>query len=96
MVLFIDTQPLQPTLGFALFAGGYDVRLRENVEVLEELKQLAKDSGVEEDVVFVPSFTQTQKALLLTASICVLYTPEVRLWCRVHHVLSSVQHKVAF
>lgn len=54
------------------------MRLRENVEVLEELKALAKEKGVGEDVVFVPSFTQTQKNLLLTASICVLYTPEVR------------------
>ncbi|GAQ78823.1 Alpha-1,3-mannosyltransferase [Klebsormidium nitens] len=59
-----------------VIAGGFDVRLRENVELLEELKALAQESGVGEDVVFVPSFTQTQKNLLLTASICVLYTPE--------------------
>lgn len=38
-------------------AGGYDVRLAENREHLQELKQLARELGIEQQVLFVPSFT---------------------------------------
>lgn len=57
-------------------AGGYDERLTENREYLEELKTLARDAGVEDTVVFVPSFSDAQKAALLAGCIGVLYTPE--------------------
>jgi hypothetical protein len=38
-------------------AGGYDVRLAENREHLAELQGLARELGVEQQVLFVPSFT---------------------------------------
>lgn len=38
-------------------AGGYDVRLAENREHLVELQQLAQQLGIQEQVLFVPSFT---------------------------------------
>lgn len=40
-----------------VFAGGYDVRLSENVEHLAELKALAEDLGVADRVAFLTSFT---------------------------------------
>jgi hypothetical protein len=38
-------------------AGGYDVRLAENREHLVELQQLAQQLGIQQQVLFVPSFT---------------------------------------
>jgi alpha-1,3/alpha-1,6-mannosyltransferase len=38
-------------------AGGYDTRLAENREHLQELKQQAADLGLTDLVAFVPSFT---------------------------------------
>lgn len=38
-------------------AGGYDVRVAENVEHLEELRAMARDLGLEGSIAFVPSFT---------------------------------------
>lgn len=40
-----------------VFAGGYDVRLSENVEHLAELKALAIELGVADRVAFLTSFT---------------------------------------
>ncbi|PRW55889.1 alpha-1,3 1,6-mannosyltransferase ALG2 [Chlorella sorokiniana] len=57
-------------------AGGYDPRLAENVEHLEELKQLAARLGVEQQVRFLPSFTDRQRSWLLAACVGVLYTPQ--------------------
>lgn len=59
-----------------VLAGGYDVRLTENREYLKELECLAEEEGVAGTAVFVPSFTDAQKAALLAGCICVLYTPE--------------------
>eukprot|EP00897_Mesotaenium_endlicherianum_P006045 jgi/Mesen1/5469/ME000273S04704 len=59
-----------------VIAGGYDPRLRENREYLEDLRALAEREGVEERVVFVTSFSDEQKGALLAACLCVLYTPE--------------------
>lgn len=64
-----------------VLAGGYDPRLPENVEHLEELKREATELGVEAAVTFVPSFNDAQKAALLAAAMLVLYTPEVRRHC---------------
>ena len=66
-------------LNFIVFEnlGGYDQRLAENREYLEELKTLATEEGVDEQVIFVPSCSTSQRNALLAACICVLYTPMV-------------------
>ena len=61
-----------------VLAGGYDPRLAENVEHLDELRREAAALGVAAAVTFVPSFSDAQKAALLAAAMLVLYTPEVR------------------
>lgn len=56
-------------------AGGYDKRLRENVEYLEELKILAQKEGVSDQVKFVTSCSTSERNTLLSQCLCVLYTP---------------------
>ncbi|KAK9024475.1 hypothetical protein V6N11_004635 [Hibiscus sabdariffa] len=56
-------------------AGGYDRRLRENVEYLEELKSLAERKGVAGRVNFVTSCSTAERNSLLSQCLCVLYTP---------------------
>mmetsp|Transcript_4600 Transcript_4600/g.9196 ORF Transcript_4600/g.9196 Transcript_4600/m.9196 type:complete len:348 (-) Transcript_4600:108-1151(-) len=56
-------------------AGGYDVRLAENVEHLEELKKLVKELHLEDRVVFMTSFSDEQRLALLCACRAVVYTP---------------------
>jgi hypothetical protein len=60
-------------------AGGFDPRLAENVEHLQELLDEAEALGLADAVTFVPSFSDEQKAALLAAATMVLYTPQVRL-----------------
>lgn len=70
------TQDSKPGKTPALvFAGGYDPRLPENVEHLQELKALAAELGVTDHVFFLPSFSDEQRGALLAASAVVLYTP---------------------
>lgn len=57
-------------------AGGYDKRLKENVEYLEELKRLAAFEGVSEHVKFVTSCSSSERNDLLSNCLCVLYTPK--------------------
>ncbi|KAH9779031.1 GDP-Man:Man(1)GlcNAc(2)-PP-Dol alpha-1,3-mannosyltransferase [Citrus sinensis] len=57
-------------------AGGYDKRLRENVEYLEELKSLAERNGVSDRVNFITSCSTTERNALLSECLCVLYTPK--------------------
>ncbi|KAF6169533.1 hypothetical protein GIB67_018900 [Kingdonia uniflora] len=57
-------------------AGGFDDRLRENVEYLEELKCLAKKEGVSERVKFITSCSTAERNALLSQCLCVLYTPK--------------------
>ncbi|PSC71528.1 alpha-1,3 1,6-mannosyltransferase ALG2 [Micractinium conductrix] len=57
-------------------AGGYDPRLPENVEHLEELRALAERCGVAHAVAFLPSFSDVQRGWLLGAATAVLYTPQ--------------------
>lgn len=64
--------------------GGYDHRLRENQEYLQDLKNLAMEEGVAQQVVFLPSCSTAQRNALLAACICVIYTPTV-------HALSPLQ-----
>ena len=61
-----------------VLAGGFDPRLAENVEHLQELRDEAQALGVESAVAFVPSFSDQQKVALLAAATVVLYTPQVR------------------
>ncbi|TPX64214.1 hypothetical protein SpCBS45565_g06071 [Spizellomyces sp. 'palustris'] len=77
-----------PTLRLVV-AGGYDTRVRENVEYLEELELLAIQMGFsthvyshgskpppkDAQVVFIPSFNDEQRTFLLARSLCLLYTP---------------------
>lgn len=56
-------------------AGGYDRRLRENVEYLEELKLLAQKEGVSDQVEFITSCSTSERNTLLSQCLCVLYTP---------------------
>ncbi|KAG1674119.1 hypothetical protein FOA52_015748 [Chlamydomonas sp. UWO 241] len=67
---------LLPTSPRLVIAGGYDVRLAENREHLEELKAHAASLGLTDHVQFLPSFTDRQRSLLLAACTAVLYTPE--------------------
>ncbi|KAJ8455621.1 hypothetical protein OPV22_006277 [Ensete ventricosum] len=57
-------------------AGGYDKRLKENVEYLDELKRLAEVEGVSEHVEFVTSCPTAERNKLLSECIAVLYTPK--------------------
>ncbi|CAH9080359.1 unnamed protein product [Cuscuta europaea] len=57
-------------------AGGFDERLRENVDYLKELKLLAEKQGISERVKFVPSCSTAERNALLSECLCVLYTPK--------------------
>ncbi|XP_057967197.1 uncharacterized protein LOC131157230 isoform X1 [Malania oleifera] len=57
-------------------AGGYDNRLRENIEYLEELKGLAEMKGVSNRVHFITSCSTAERNKLLSECLCVLYTPK--------------------
>ncbi|KAH7843322.1 hypothetical protein Vadar_015168 [Vaccinium darrowii] len=57
-------------------AGGFDKRLRENVEYLEELKTLAEKEGVSRNVKFITSCSTAERNTLLSQCLCVLYTPK--------------------
>lgn len=57
--------------------GGFDSRLPENVEYLEELKRLAETEGVSNQVKFITSCPTMERNALLSQCICVIYTPKV-------------------
>mmetsp|Transcript_37499 Transcript_37499/g.75988 ORF Transcript_37499/g.75988 Transcript_37499/m.75988 type:complete len:430 (-) Transcript_37499:206-1495(-) len=56
-------------------AGGYDESVRENVEYLRELKELASRLGVADVVSFRPSVSNDERNELLQSALAVLYTP---------------------
>ncbi|KAI4332738.1 hypothetical protein L6164_017622 [Bauhinia variegata] len=56
--------------------GGFDKRLKENVEYLEELKDLAERKGVSNQVTFITSCSTAERNALLSECLCVLYTPK--------------------
>ncbi|XP_066440756.1 alpha-1,3/1,6-mannosyltransferase ALG2 isoform X2 [Eleutherodactylus coqui] len=58
-----------------IMAGGYDERVRENVEYYQELNQLAVKSDIDNHVTFLRSFSDKQKLNLLHNCTCILYTP---------------------
>jgi alpha-1,3/alpha-1,6-mannosyltransferase len=57
------------------YSGGYDERLKENVEYLEELRSLAEKEGVSDRVNFITSCSTAERNELLSSCLCVLYTP---------------------
>jgi len=57
--------------------GGFDKRLKENVEYLEELKDLAEKKGVSSKIRFITSCPTDERNALLSECLCVLYTPKV-------------------
>jgi alpha-1,3/alpha-1,6-mannosyltransferase len=59
-----------------VIAGGYDARLSENVEYLQELGRMASSLKIRDRIVFLPSFTDAQRAALLASCVGVVYTPE--------------------
>lgn len=67
-----------------VIAGGYDPRVRENVEYELELKELALLNGLTRSnfpdmsgqVVFLRSFTEQQRSYLLRRCVAVIYTPQ--------------------
>lgn len=60
------------------YSGGYDERLKENVEYLEELRSLAEKEGVFDRVNFITSCSTAERNELLSSCLCVLYTPTVK------------------
>lgn len=73
-----------------VIAGGYDPRVKENIEYLEELRHKCVKSGLSHftafpgqqaspatdvQVLFLPSITETQRNYLMHSSFCLLYTP---------------------
>jgi alpha-1,3/alpha-1,6-mannosyltransferase len=58
-----------------IIAGGYDIRNVENVEYLQELKQLA--SSLKIDPKFRPSVSDQERATLMQTALCIVYTPHL-------------------
>ncbi|MEO2193085.1 MAG: alpha-1,3/1,6-mannosyltransferase ALG2 [bacterium] len=56
-------------------AGGYDKRLLENVQHLEELKSIVTELELDDRVVFMTSFSDDQRLALLCGCCAVTYTP---------------------
>ena len=75
---FLHAQPIHMDSMQRLSAGGYDKRLRENVDYLEELKDLAQREGISDRVNFITSCSTSERNALLSECLCVLYTPKVR------------------
>jgi len=76
---YVEMKKQDPSSKYKLvIAGGYDPRIRENVEHLEELKEIAKKNGLTEgkEIQFFCSVSDSERATLLKSSFCVLYTPE--------------------
>ncbi|XP_074590809.1 alpha-1,3/1,6-mannosyltransferase ALG2 [Curcuma longa] len=65
-----------PAKATLTIAGGYDKRLKENVEYLDELRGLAVEEGISEQVKFVTSCSTAERNELLSQCIAVLYTPK--------------------
>ncbi len=66
----------EPYLPRLIITGGYDQRVRENLEYLEELKRLTATLGLERHVSFIPNASDQDRARLLHESTCILYTPD--------------------
>lgn len=58
-----------------IIAGGYDPRVVENIQHLEELERRAVDFGLKDNVTFLKSPSDKIKLTLLRTCHCLLYTP---------------------
>jgi len=58
-----------------IIAGGYDHRVKENVEHYQELVDLAESLGISSKVEFLKSPSDTKKVELLRNADCLIYTP---------------------
>ena len=59
-----------------VIAGGWDPRVKENVEHEKELKDLADELKITDRVIFLKSISNDQRLLLLENTTILLYTPE--------------------
>ncbi|XP_074603816.1 alpha-1,3/1,6-mannosyltransferase Alg2 [Brevipalpus obovatus] len=59
-----------------IVAGGYDDRLRENVEYYQELVNLAAKLGVDKEVTFLKSPSDERKRALIHRCTALVYTPQ--------------------
>lgn len=59
-----------------VIAGGYDERLAENREHYQELVSKAQAYNLQDQVVFIRSFNDADRYILLHESMILLYTPE--------------------
>ncbi|XP_072268157.1 alpha-1,3/1,6-mannosyltransferase ALG2 isoform X2 [Pyxicephalus adspersus] len=73
---------LQANLNFSdwkkihlIVAGGYDERVRENIEHYQELKNFAEENEIGNHITFLRSFSDRQKLNLFHNCTCILYTP---------------------
>ena len=58
-----------------VIAGGYDERIRENIEYFNELEELVKTSGLTDSVTLLRNISDSERRKLLQESLAVLYTP---------------------
>ena len=58
-----------------VMAGGYDERVVENKEHYMELRRMAEDLKISDQVTFLRSFTDQQKVVLLSHCTSLIYTP---------------------
>jgi len=58
-----------------VLAGGYDIRLKENVEVFKELQSRVSELQLDGRVTFIKSVPNETKLYLLHRCECVVYTP---------------------
>lgn len=59
-----------------ILAGGYDARLQENIDYVAELKELAAKHQIENQTLFLCSFNEADRYVLLHEAQILLYTPE--------------------
>lgn len=59
-----------------VLVGGVDARVKENAEVLKELRERAKRLGIAERVIFKPSCSEAERLRLLSTCRCLVYTSD--------------------
>jgi alpha-1,3/alpha-1,6-mannosyltransferase len=74
---FAEFKKKMPSEDCALvIAGGYDTNVRENVDYEIELKLLANQLGIQNEVIFLRSIDHESRLSLLENCVCVCYTPQ--------------------
>ena len=59
-----------------IIAGGYDIRNVENVEYLQELRQLASTLSIS-NIKFRPNVSDQERSTLMQTALCIVYTPHL-------------------